>query len=210
MPLRGPSGSNSNLDGDHRFKPLSSGSIASWMHSIVCEVMKKWDSVHKVSPTSRGARIEGMGHPKRNYDVIPAFMYKDENGDHHHVIPNGTEWEANPTMKDMRIVMDLDREFARDPSNKILGYRDLVRAVKYISAKHDWANSHNVSSFVIRFVVAEVLLQTRSKFNHKQINAIIEQLNQLIGKGHFLDPYVHDRIVFSSKVPLRWAVEDLS
>lgn len=72
-------------------------------------------------------------------------MFKDAAGHHHHVISNEVAWESNQTMLDVRMVIDLDKEYKRNPERKVLGYRDFVKAVKHSSHTQAWGEAHGVT-----------------------------------------------------------------
>lgn len=173
--------------------PLTAAAAAQWMFSIVRGVLAKFQAGGKVSQGRRGAAISGFGPKRRDYDIIPAFLFRDADGHTHHIIPAGDCWERNPTSRDMRLVIELDAEFSRDQQGKILGYRDLVKLLKRLSAALDWKRSHDITSFMLRFAVSESMQERSTSFNHKQLARAIATLQEWLNRGFFLDPYTNER-----------------
>lgn len=205
----GPNRNNSAFPSDFR-----SIDMAGWMCRIVCRALSQWDAEYRVSQSARGAKITALGSPGRDYDVIPAFMLKDGSGQLWHILPNGGRWELTPTKLDMQMVIDVDRQFCRRQEEKILGYCDLVRAVKSLSEKRGWFDNHDAASVVIRFAVAEGLHCARAgsepAFNQVCIDGAIAVLSGWIRAGHFKDPYSEELIEFSRRAPVSWDVHDLA
>lgn len=186
--------------------PLHGDAAAAWMCTIVRRVI---GDRAVVKQTRRGATFEDFGPKKRSYDIIPAFMYK-EDGNVFHIIPNEKGWEVNPTTRDMQTVIDLDREFSRDSDRKVLGYRDLVKLLKRLKDILGWGASHGITSFMIRFAVSETLERSSSRYNHKQLAAAIDQLQRWFDQGYFPDPYAQPQKLQTQLAPLNEQADGLS
>lgn len=153
---------------------------------------------NKVTPSKRGAIISGLG--KRDYDIIPAFMYKDEKQNEFHIIPGEGGWEVNPTSLDTQHLQNLCKTFPQHFARKLLGYRDFVRLVKWMTATNGWEESHGLSSFIIRKAVAIALEQAQPTYNQHVINRIFKVLNRFITCG-FQDPYTKKSRRLKGKTP---------
>jgi len=172
------------------------------MFRIVRRVLSAYQAGGKVSRSQRGAVITGYGLKKRDYDIIPAFLFKDADGHVHHVIPNGKQWQVNPTGRDKRLVIELDVQFSRDSERKVLGYRDLVKVLKRLKDALGWQHSHGITSFMIRHAVSLTLEESTSRFNHKQLAAAIGQLQRWLNAGSFPDPYADPQPLSTLLPPL--------
>jgi len=184
----------SNLD---KFSyPLHAETAAKWMVGIVSKIVGE----EKVTQTKRGALISGYGN--RDYDIIPSFLFrKGEN--YFHVIPNGDVWESNPTSLDMQMVRELGKDFVRDDTNKILGFRDVVKLLKFLANICKWKDNNGISSFIIRWATVKTfrsLKESRkqtSVFNQKTLAQVIDELNIYITNKCFCDPYTDKKVVLN-------------
>lgn len=161
-------------------------------------------SPEKVEKSKRGAKIKDYGG--LDYDIIPSFLLKEEyeSGEDVHLIPNESVWEKNPTSMDMQLFRKLGDDNARDTTKKTLGFRDVVKLLKYYGKEFDWKKNFGISSFMIRFAVADVYKNKKnSLFNHKTIKAAVDVLNSWITKKSFKDPYInHDHKLWGKKIVL--------
>jgi len=76
------------------------------------------------------------------------------------------------------MVIDLNKKNFRDQNRKILGYRDMVKLVKHISKVDIWEEPHGISSFTIGLVVAKALIEKNTRYNHKQLDIVLQVLNE--------------------------------
>jgi hypothetical protein len=99
--LLGPEGQNPNFTGSHNFpQPSDSRTIVKWMSERVQQALASCGTGGRVSQSKRGAVIKEYGSPKRDYDIIPAFVFTDDKGKQCHLIPSGDgKWEINRTQR---------------------------------------------------------------------------------------------------------------
>ena len=192
--LWGVGNSNINIQ---RFARMNyeASALRGWMLQVVRVVLGSLGSQHKASLTRRGASIQDLGG--RNYDIIPAFAFKDEQDNLHHLIPNDQVWQANPTTLDMQFVIFLDREFRRDVDRLLLGYRDLVKLLKKVAEHHQWKETRGITSFMIRFAAANELMIGRASnltSNQARLGAILANLDGAIDRRYFVDPYTGEHL----------------
>ena len=191
---------------EHRAPLPSARSQAKWMFEVVSNVLSEHDATNKVSEGTRGAVVKKFGTKERNYDIIPAYLYKDDQGNHHHIIPaDGGVWESNPTAEDMRAVIELDKKFQRDSETKKLGYRDLVKVLKYLRTGMQWDVTPGITSFMIRFAVQDALASSVSEYNQKNIANALAVLQSWITGGGFCDRYTGKLHTFTNQLQLNAA-----
>lgn len=193
------------------FDPSTSLRTTQWMQTIMKRVVEQHHMSVTFQAGARGAKIAGFGPKKRNYDVIPAFQYRDERGRIFHLIPSGNGWESNPTENDRCLVAQLDSRFARDPDRRLLGYRDLVKLLKFVASQQDWQSTADVTSFMIRHAVADALhegppREQKRVSNQATIDRIVRKLNAWRKQGFFLDPYTKQRQPLRRSRPRRFVM----
>mmetsp|Transcript_29258 Transcript_29258/g.41186 ORF Transcript_29258/g.41186 Transcript_29258/m.41186 type:complete len:263 (+) Transcript_29258:84-872(+) len=96
------------------------------------------------------------------------------------------------TKRDMQFFLELGSNFPRDTKQKILGFRDIVKMLKFSGQKLDWEETNGITSFIIRFATAAVFRQEPrgpSHSNQKTLERVVEQLNSWIEQKSFKDPY---------------------
>ena len=192
--LLGVDHDNTNIQRFARMEYAASA-LRQWMLQIVRNVLEPVGSRHKAALTRRGASIQDLGG--RNYDIIPAFAYKDEGGSIHHLIPNEDVWESNPTTFDMQFVIFLDRTYRRDVDHLLLGYRDLVKLLKKLAENLQWKDTRGITSFMIRFAAAAELVKVgahASFSNQARLGVILANLDAAIERGYFEDPYTGEHL----------------
>jgi hypothetical protein len=192
----------------HELPQQSSVPIVQWMYGRVHKAVNSLGSAGTVSQSKRGAIIKDYGSPKRDYDIIPAFVFTDDKGKQCHLIPSRDgKWEVNPTQSDREVVNELDASYPRDQKTKVLGYRDLVRGLKYVSMKQKWEDTHGITSFEIRVAVGRALRSAnQNKINQKNIDAAVSVLNGWLKKGYFEDPYTDESVRLpQGSTPLTWS-----
>ena len=184
-------------------KLLSNPSFArKWMKKIVINALPE-NTTAVVKSSKRGVRLSNYGNPKRKYDIIPSFLFKDRDN-YVHLIPNGNEWEWNPTVQDMSDTIYLGNRFSRDKKNKILGFRDIIKAFKYVASERNLKDSHGINSFVLCLAVTFTYNWLAQSYyhsfetNHIAISKVLEKLNSWIYRGYVCDPYTGKRINFNS------------
>lgn len=183
--------------------PLTAEDAINWMYRMVKKVLSYLSNIdQKLQKGNRGVKISGLGG--RDYGIIPAYMYKDTNNHIHHIIPNGNNWQSNPTSIDMQLVMDLNRQFARNVEKKQLGFRDLVKLFKIASIKLKWKETHGITSFVIRFGAAKALDESFSLLNQRNVAEIVDTFNEWIHCGFVVDPYTKEQLQFNSHQALSY------
>ena len=136
---------------------VSTMSAKRWMKSLVETVLREPDfhnSPCTVVMTGRGVAISGLGNPPRNFDVIPAFLFKKDNV-RYHVIPNRDQWEEVATETEKAEITALDEAYPCVPSQNLLGYRQMVKLMKTIKKDpdHKWKEKYGVTSFMVEEAV---------------------------------------------------------
>lgn len=93
-------GRNVNSISPHELPQQSSVPIVKWMSERVQQALASCGTGGRVSQSKRGAVIKEYGSPKRDYDIIPAFVFTDDKGKQCHLIPSGDgKWEINRTQR---------------------------------------------------------------------------------------------------------------
>ena len=128
-----------------------------WMKRLVEKVLRQPDfhnSRCTVVMTRRGVAISGLGNPPRDFDVIPAFLFKKDNV-RYHVIPKGDQWEEVATETEKAEIAALDKAYPCVPSQNLLGYRQMVKLMKTIKKDpdHKWKEKYRVTSFMVEEAV---------------------------------------------------------
>ena len=136
---------------------VSTMSAKRWMKSLVETVLRQPDfhnSPCTVVMTGRGVAISGLGNPPRNFDVIPAFLFKKDNV-RYHVIPNRDQWEEVATETEKAEITALDKTYPCVPSQNLLGFRQMVKLMKTIKKDpdHKWKEKYRVTSFMVEEAV---------------------------------------------------------
>ena len=141
---------------------VSTMSAKRWMKSLVETVLREPDfhnSPCTVVMTGRGVAISGLGNPPRNFDVIPAFLFKKDNV-RYHVIPKGDQWEEVATETEKAEIAALDKAYPCVPSQNLLGYRQMVKLMKTIKKDpdHKWKEKYRVTSFMVEEAVKKAFI----------------------------------------------------
>ena len=162
-----------------------------WMLGKVHSTVQGGGYTHAPSrkETSHGVCIQNeMSSKSRNFDVIPAFLYKKD-GSRFHVIPNKSGgWVSCATEIDKAEIKALDKRFQSDTESKRLGYSQLVRLVKRISRHREqkWRTMYNVNSFMLEHIVKDALVKDATNYlNQNIIASVVERINYAIGNGHY-------------------------
>lgn len=96
-------------------------------------------------------------------------------------------YEINPTEYDMNLFNELADTYKRNPEEKVLGFRDIVKAIKFCKKVFNW----DISSFVIRVVVRNLTVCGRlgCTDNALMLHVVLQELQQICNSGFFQDPY---------------------
>jgi len=182
--LHGPVGYNPN-----RYKmplPLGVHGAIRLMESIVFQALPDNVDRSKVTSSKRGVLITDMG--KRNYDIIPSFMVKDGEKIWHLIPSNDGCWFPNPTTEVLAAIRNLNLDFPREDSEKIISFIDMIRLLKDQAKLYKWKQRFKISSFIIKNACIECYItQNCSRFNHKQYEKVMGVLSDYIGRGFFYD-----------------------
>ena len=179
----------------HRNNNVDPREAIRWLHSVVHEVFSDcsmpWIREH-ITESSRGVKIISVGTPSRNFDVIPAFLLRRESY-RFHIIPqlegNVVRWSLVATDFEKMKVSSSDRLFPSIPEAKVLGYRQLLKLMKFIARHRDnrWLEKSGISSFVLEWTVLNEMRLSDSANNYDRIEKIVEYLNYVIRYGCYRD-----------------------
>ena len=179
-----------------------------WMVRVLKAAMPAEAHRIKQTPGRRGAVLSSYGSNSMSFDFIPVFLAKGDR-ENFHVLPDGRGgWQRNPTERVMRGLDKAAHDHPRDQLRKVLGLKDIIKVLKFLKRKDSWESRNGVTSFVIKYAVEKVSPRFRSQvLNQVRIQIVIDQINEWISRGGFIDPYTGQK--FELRRPVIPVTEDL-